>query len=130
MCELRPVLEISKERRRDDNRECKMMKRHDMRKDQRRSRTRRFFENQFGSATIEFVIWLPWFFMLLMLTVDASFMYMSLTRMENAARDAARRVAVGQFDKDEIIIYALGQLPDLKYDVYAGCSPPAYACVC
>ena len=58
----------------------------------------RFLKDKTGSATMEFVIWILPFCALLMIMVDVSMMYLDLARMENAARDGARRMAVGQYD--------------------------------
>lgn len=90
---------------------------------------RRLFCDQNGSSTVEFVLWVPLFGFLLMFTANASFVYMDLTRMENAARDGARRVAMGQFTKDNIAPFVLSQLPNADYSVDASCSTDDYACV-
>lgn len=90
---------------------------------------KRFARDERGGVTIEFVLWVPVFAFLLMLTVDASFMYLTITRMENAARDAARRVSIGQFTTATIEDYVLSELTDGPYDVSAACSTTDYACV-
>lgn len=55
----------------------------------------RFLRDERGSATIEFVLWVPVFAFILMATVDATILYLHHTEMWNVARDVARRVAVG-----------------------------------
>jgi Flp pilus assembly protein TadG len=90
---------------------------------------KRFLKEDRGSVTIEFVLWVPIFAFLLMLTADASFMYLTITRMENAARDAARRVSIGQYDTTTIDDYVLSELTDGPYAVSADCSTNEYACV-
>lgn len=90
---------------------------------------KRFLRDDRGSVTIEFVLWVPIFALLLMVTADASFMYLTITRMENAARDAARRVSIGQFNTDTIDNYVLSELTDGPYSVSAACSTSDYACV-
>jgi len=54
-----------------------------------------FLCDEHGSATIEFVIWVPLYVVLLVAVTDASILYLSHTEMWNAARDTARRISVG-----------------------------------
>ncbi len=90
---------------------------------------RRFLKNERGSSTIEFVLWIPLFALMLMITSDASFVYLTSTRMENVARDAARRVSMGQISTDNIGSFVLSELTDGPYTVDASCSTSDYACV-
>ena len=95
----------------------------------------RFVSDDRGSATVEFVIWVPWFCVLLIFTVDVTFMYMNLVRLENVARDAARRVAVGQYNKTEIVTFVRSRFPgyngqdDFPFYASAECSTTDFACV-
>ncbi len=54
-----------------------------------------FLRDEHGSATIEFVIWVPLYVVLLVAVTDASILYLTHTEMWNAARDTARRMSVG-----------------------------------
>lgn len=54
-----------------------------------------FLRDEHGSATIEFVLWVPVFVILLVATTDATILYLHHTEMWNVSRDVARRVAVG-----------------------------------
>lgn len=90
---------------------------------------RDFLRDEQGSATIEFVIWIPWFMLLLMIVVDACFLYLDLNRMENAARDGARRVSTGQFTPTTVIPWVKNNLPDYSYNITGDCSTVYYACV-
>ena len=65
----------------------------------------------------------------LMLTANASFAYMDITRMENVARDSARRIAMGQYNPNSIETVVREQLPSADYTVDASCSTTDYACV-
>ncbi len=56
---------------------------------------RRFIRDERGSATIEFVLWVPVYVIVLVAVTDASILYLSHTEMWNAARDTARRISVG-----------------------------------
>ena len=58
-------------------------------------KTLRFLRDERGSATIEFVLWVPVFVVLLVATPDASILYLHHTEMWNVSRDVARRVSVG-----------------------------------
>jgi Flp pilus assembly pilin Flp len=55
----------------------------------------RFLRDEGGSATIEFVLWVPVFAFILMATVDATILYLHHTEMWNVARDTTRRMAEG-----------------------------------
>lgn len=55
-----------------------------------------FLSDESGSATVEFVIWVPWFMLLLMITTDVSFVWFNHTQMLNTSRDAARRMSIGE----------------------------------
>jgi Flp pilus assembly protein TadG len=54
-----------------------------------------FLRDERGSATIEFVLWVPVFMILLVATTDASILYLHHTEMWNVSRDVARRISVG-----------------------------------
>lgn len=90
---------------------------------------RRFLADERGSFTIEFVLWVPLFAFLLMLTSDASFMYLTMTRMENAVRDATRQVSIGRLSRDEVPDYVQGELDAGPYEVSTDCSTDEFACV-
>lgn len=54
-----------------------------------------FLRDEHGSATIEFVLWVPIFVIILVAATDATILYLHHTEMWNVSRDVARRVAVG-----------------------------------
>jgi Flp pilus assembly protein TadG len=54
-----------------------------------------FLRDERGSATIEFVLWVPVFVIILVAATDATILYLHHTEMWNVSRDVARRVAVG-----------------------------------
>lgn len=89
---------------------------------------RRLWRDQNGSSTVEFVLWLPLFAFMLMLTANASFVYLDLTRMENAARDGARRIALG-YDAASVTTAVAGQLPQADYTIDASCTTAEVACI-
>jgi Flp pilus assembly protein TadG len=60
------------------------------------ARMRQFWTHSGGTVTIEFVIWLPVFLVLLAITADACKLYVTQSNMLNVARDTARRMAVGK----------------------------------
>lgn len=61
-----------------------------------------FLRDEQGSATIEFVLWVPVFVVLLVATIDATVLYLHHTEMWNVSRDVARRVAVGDMTEDQV----------------------------
>lgn len=88
-----------------------------------------FLAEERGSFAIEFVLWVPLFAFLLMLTSDASFMYLTMTRMENTVRDAARQVSIGRLARNDVPDYVKGQLDAGPYEVSTDCSTSEVACV-
>jgi len=72
---------------------------------------REFLQDQRGSATIEFVLWIPGFALLLIVTADASVLYLTHTEMWNVARDTARRVAIGDITDTQATTVAAASLP-------------------
>ena len=56
---------------------------------------RRFIRDERGTASLEFVLWVPLYVILLLAVTDASILYLTHTEMWNAARDTARRISVG-----------------------------------
>ncbi|MEM7497372.1 MAG: TadE/TadG family type IV pilus assembly protein [Pseudomonadota bacterium] len=54
-----------------------------------------FLRDERGAATIELVIWIPFFFALFLFVVDLSVLFFSYARMWNVTRDAARDISIG-----------------------------------
>lgn len=57
---------------------------------------RRFREDVRGSATVEAVLWLPLFFFILSLAVDASMLFYAHNRVLKVMQDVNRAVSVGR----------------------------------
>lgn len=57
----------------------------------------RFVADERGTATIELVVWIPFFLLMLLLIVDASVFYWRYTAMWDATRDIARMISVGRY---------------------------------
>lgn len=74
---------------------------------------RRFRSDENGAATIEAVLWIPVFFFLLVLIVDASLMFHGQARALRIVQDNNRAVAVGRIpttDAEAIILNRLAQI--------------------
>ncbi len=54
-----------------------------------------------GAATIEAVLWLPFFMLLLALFADLSMIFTNQNRIQRMVQDANRALAVGRFDSAE-----------------------------
>lgn len=67
--------------------------------DEQRRRARRFFnvDEDGGTTTIEFVLWLPIFILVLGIIIDVCFMFLAQAIMYDVASDTARSAAIGQF---------------------------------
>jgi Flp pilus assembly protein TadG len=66
-------------------------------------RVSKFLRDERGSATIEFVLWVPIFVAILVASTDATILYLHHTEMWNVSRDVARRVAVGDMTESEAV---------------------------
>ena len=71
-------------------------------------RLRRGGRDERGSATVEFVLWLPFFFTLLAGIADLSFIFTTNASMWDVARDTARRLALHQVTVAEAESFARG----------------------
>lgn len=59
-----------------------------------------FIRDQRGTATIELVVWLPFFFAFFFVLVDASVFYWRYTAMWDVTRDLVREISIrGQVDR-------------------------------
>ena len=63
----------------------------------RGTRRRSFFRRQDGSVSVEFVVWLPVFLVVLGFIADASTTYLIQASMWDTAMDCARRMSTGQY---------------------------------
>lgn len=63
-----------------------------------KARLRRYVaeDEEGGTTTIEFVLWLPIFILILSLVIDVCFVFLGQAVMYDVASDAARRVAIGR----------------------------------
>jgi len=78
----------------------------------------KFLRDERGSQTIQFVVWFPLWFVLIILITDASLLYYAHTEMSTVARDTARRLTSGSLTGiPEAQNYAVGKLGNLSYQV-------------
>lgn len=64
----------------------------------RNSPFRRFWREEDGLATFEACIWTPFFFIFLMLVVDATMIFSNQGRVHRIVQDANRQFILGQID--------------------------------
>ena len=70
-----------------------------------------FLGNETGAVTIEFVVLVPFFVLMLLFFADVSTVYLTRTMMWNTARDISRRMATGEFtNADQVKDYAQSHL--------------------
>jgi TadE-like protein len=67
---------------------------------------KQFLQNDDGSVTVETVIWLPIFFTIIGLVVDATLLFVGQTQMWSVASDTSRLVAMGRLTVAEAEIWA------------------------
>jgi len=63
----------------------------------------KFLRDERGTATIEFVLWVPVLMVVLIAATDATILYLHHTEMWNVSRDVARRVAVGDITEADAV---------------------------
>lgn len=73
---------------------------------------RRFVREEDGTATLEFVIWVPTFAAILLLAADLALSLFTYSRMWDISRETARRVAVGEIAIDQAESIVNGLLPN------------------
>lgn len=66
------------------------------------SRLRGFFVRQSGSATVEFVVWMPFFLLLTGFFADVANTYLLQASMWSTAMDCTRRMSVGQYTSSQV----------------------------
>lgn len=72
---------------------------------------KRFVRSTRGALTVEFVIWIPVFLVIMAFTADACKLYLTQADMWDVARDTARRMSTGQYCKiPDAQTYAQSQL--------------------
>ena len=67
---------------------------------------RRFRRDEKAAVTVEFVLWLPLFIMILFLIVEVSLLFLTQSSMWNVARDTARRITTHEFDQASAVTHA------------------------
>lgn len=73
-------------------------------------RVARFAGDEYGSATIEFVLWVPIFVTILVAATDATVLYLNHTEMWNVSRDVVRRISVGDITEADAATYVQNEL--------------------
>ena len=73
---------------------------------------RGFRDDEAGSATVEFVLWLPIFVAILGLMVDATLMLHMQARLWDIARSATRQVALAAMDETAAETFAAEEIGD------------------
>ena len=60
-------------------------------------RGRGFLQDERGGATVELVVWIPFFLFIFLLIVEASVFYWRYSTMWDTTRDASREISIGAF---------------------------------
>ena len=63
-----------------------------------------FLADEGGAATIELVVWIPFFFALFFLVGDASVFYWQYATLWDTARDAARQISIGTLSPSDTAV--------------------------
>lgn len=89
-------------------------------------RVRRFTRATDGAATIEAVLWLPMFVMIVALLADVSMMFHGQTRMLRIAQDANRNMSVGRLTTTtETENFVIGRMAQMSPNALATTSVAA-----
>ncbi len=70
----------------------------------------RFRRDEGATVTVEFVIWLPLFIIILFLIVEVSLLFLTQSSMWNVARDTARRISTHEFTQASAVTHATGAM--------------------
>lgn len=70
------------------------------------SRVKRFWRGTDGSASVEFVLWMPVFVAIMMLTIDTSILFTSQSNYWSVSRDTARLVSRHAMTETDAEAYA------------------------
>lgn len=65
-----------------------------------------FFEDECGNTTVEFVLWVPVFMLILILTADVSLSLYRYSNIYYVARNTARQVAIHRWSLSEAVAKA------------------------
>lgn len=84
----------------------------------------RFCRDEKGSATIEFVLWVPIIVALLTIVIDATTLYITHNEMWNVARDTARRMVIGILSEDDAKQHAVDAMDLRDFPYYVDASYP------
>lgn len=86
---------------------------------------RSFGKQDSGSITVEFVLWLPVFMGIMLLSADASLMFMRQSNFWSVSRDTARIVSRHGFDTQRAELYAkqLAKVGDYTPEVSVSVDP-------
>lgn len=76
----------------------------------------RFWKQEDGNATVEFVLWLPLIMGIVVGAFDLNIVLMTQNNMYNVARDTARRVSIGELTAAQAQKYALSKLTYMNFD--------------
>jgi Flp pilus assembly protein TadG len=80
----------------------------------------KFRKCESGTATVEAVIWLPIFFLVLFLMVDAAMIFNGQSQALRVVQDANRKMSIGGFTTPlEVEIYVVERLSRLSPDASA-----------
>ena len=72
----------------------------------RKLRLRRFGKEDSGAVTVEFVLWVPVFILILALPVDATVLFKTQANMWTVARDVGRQMSTGLYNNAQALAYA------------------------
>ena len=79
------------------------------------NRFRSFLGDERGSATVEAVLWIPFFLGLLLLVVEVTFVFYGHSQMMRIAQDASRKLSTGWFDTSaEAEAYILEEMRSMR----------------
>ena len=77
----------------------------------------RNFSDDSGATTVEFVLWVPVFMFILMITVDVSLLFLRQSNLWYVARDVARQASLRQIDTQAEIVSTAEALGTFGGDV-------------
>ena len=85
----------------------------------------RDFDDESGATTVEFVLWVPVFMFILMITVDVSLLFLRQSNLWQVARDTARQVSIRHWGANNAIVVTEAEAYAVANGTFSGDVPTA-----
>jgi len=74
---------------------------------------KRFKRDDDGAAAVELALWMPFFWVVFGMIVDATMLFQYQTRFLDVAREASRQISIDRMSQVEAYSYIVGKFPEI-----------------